>query len=43
MKRIVTLALFAITVLGTTACGTLKGIGEDVKKVGDAITGAAKK
>ncbi len=43
MKRFITLALLAATVLGTAGCNTLKGIGEDVKKAGDAITGAAKK
>ncbi len=43
MKRIITIALLAVTVLGLAGCGTMKGIGEDIKKAGDAITGAAKK
>ena len=43
MKRIVTIALLAATVLGLAGCSTMKGIGEDIKKAGDAITGAAKK
>ena len=37
------LSLFAATVLGAAGCSTMKGIGEDIKKAGDAITGAAKK
>ncbi len=42
MKRFATLALIAVAALSAAGCNTLKGIGEDVKKAGEAITGAAK-
>jgi predicted small secreted protein len=43
MKRILSIVLLAITVLGATGCSTLKGLGEDIKNAGDAITGGGKK
>lgn len=39
-KLLAALALFAA--LGTTACNTAAGIGQDVEATGDAITDTAK-
>ena len=36
-------ALFASALLLLTACNTVKGVGQDVQKVGEKIEGAAKK
>jgi predicted small secreted protein len=42
MKRFITIALLAVATLGATGCNTLKGIGADFKKAGDAVSGAVK-
>ena len=35
--------LVIATVLGLTACNTVKGVGQDIQKAGEKIEGAAKK
>ena len=40
MKKIIALALIAIAVSG---CNTISGVGKDVQKVGQVITGAGGK
>jgi predicted small secreted protein len=42
MKSVV-YALFASALLLLTACNTVKGVGQDVQKVGEKIEGAARK
>jgi predicted small secreted protein len=42
MKTIV-YAVFASALLFLTACNTVKGVGQDVQKVGEKIEGASKK
>jgi len=43
MKKIIALALLAVSILALTACNTVHGFGEDVSKVGDKMQDAAKK
>jgi predicted small secreted protein len=40
MKKVIALALVAITLAG---CNTISGIGRDVQKVGQVVTGAGGK
>jgi predicted small secreted protein len=40
MKKVVVLALIALVVTG---CNTISGVGKDVQKVGQVITGAGGK
>ena len=43
MRRISKLALLALACAAVlTACNTVKGVGKDVQKAGEAIEGAAK-
>jgi predicted small secreted protein len=42
MKTLTRLMLIA-SVLSLTACNTVRGIGQDIEKLGSAIEGAAKK
>jgi predicted small secreted protein len=42
MKRILVL-LAACSVVFLTACNTVHGLGQDIQKAGDAISGASKK
>jgi predicted small secreted protein len=42
MKRITTLVA-ALSLLALAACNTVRGIGQDVEKAGEVISGAAKK
>jgi predicted small secreted protein len=42
MKRIVSL-IAAIGLVGLAGCNTVHGMGQDIQKAGDAISGAAKK
>ena len=43
MNRLI-LALAAVALsLGLSACNTIKGMGQDIKKAGETIEGAAKK
>ena len=43
MARISRLALLALACMAVlTACNTVKGVGKDVQKAGEAIEGAAK-
>lgn len=42
MKTLITLVLVS-TALCLSACNTVKGLGQDVQKVGEKIEGAAKK
>ncbi|HYR25456.1 MAG TPA: entericidin A/B family lipoprotein [Aquabacterium sp.] len=43
MKRLIVSALVAMSVLGLSACNTVHGLGQDIEKAGEAISGAAKK
>ena len=43
MKRLAVSLLLMLTVLGLSACNTLHGMGQDIEKAGEAISGAAKK
>ena len=40
MTRIV---IVIVVVLALSACNTIKGVGQDIKKAGETIEGAAKK
>ncbi|CAN7272539.1 MAG: entericidin A/B family lipoprotein [Lysobacteraceae bacterium] len=40
MKKVIALALVALTLAG---CNTISGIGRDVQKVGQVVTGAGGK
>ncbi|HET6786974.1 MAG TPA: entericidin A/B family lipoprotein [Aquabacterium sp.] len=42
MKRIVFL-MAAVAVVALTGCNTMHGMGQDIQKAGDAISGASKK
>jgi predicted small secreted protein len=42
MKRIVSL-LAVIGLVALAGCNTMHGMGQDIQKAGDAISGAAKK
>ena len=42
MKKIV-LVLLMLSLVGLTACNTLKGVGQDLQKAGEKIEDAAKK
>ncbi|WP_019430420.1 entericidin A/B family lipoprotein [Limnohabitans sp. Rim47] len=42
MKTLIRLILIA-SVLSLAACNTLRGIGQDIEKLGSTIEGAAKK
>ncbi len=42
MKRIVFL-LAAVAVVALTGCNTVHGMGQDIQRAGDAISGASKK
>jgi predicted small secreted protein len=41
MKTLLTL-MFALSLLGLTACNTVRGIGMDIEKAGSAIEKSAK-
>ena len=43
MKKIIALALLAVSILTLTACNTVHGFGEDVAKVGEKMQDASKK
>ncbi len=43
MNRLIALSATIALCLGLTACNTVRGIGQDVKKAGEVIEGAAKK
>lgn len=43
MKTFLKLALFAVVVLGLSACNTIRGIGKDVQKAGEVVEEAGKK
>ena len=43
MKRLIGLTTTIALCLGLAACNTVRGIGQDVKKAGEVIEGAAKK
>lgn len=38
MKRILLFGLFALALLGLSACNTIAGVGKDVEKVGEVLT-----
>jgi predicted small secreted protein len=42
MKRFISLTL-TLALLALAACNTVHGIGQDLQKAGDAISGASKK
>jgi entericidin A len=42
MKTLISLSLIAIS-LGLAGCNTVRGIGQDIEKLGSTIEGAAKK
>ncbi len=42
MKKLA-LALLMLSLVGLTACNTLKGVGQDLQKAGEKIEDAAKK
>jgi predicted small secreted protein len=42
MKRIVFL-IAAVAMVALTGCNTVHGMGQDIQKAGDAISGASKK
>jgi predicted small secreted protein len=42
MKRIVSI-IFAAALMVLAGCNTMNGIGQDLQKAGDSISGAAKK
>ncbi|MBV1777333.1 entericidin A/B family lipoprotein [Burkholderiaceae bacterium DAT-1] len=42
MKRKALILMMISAVFGLTACNTMRGIGEDIKKGGEAIEKAAK-
>ncbi len=43
MTKILLIAFGLVTVMGLSACNTMRGIGQDVQKAGTAIEDAAKK
>ena len=43
MNRLTLILVVATALLGLSACNTIKGIGQDVKKTGEVIEGAARK
>ena len=43
MKRFVLIALAAVVGVSLTACNTVAGMGKDIEKAGESISGAAKK
>ena len=43
MTRFLLLLATSATVLGLSACNTLRGVGQDIQKTGQVIEGAAKK
>lgn len=43
MKRAALLSLFAALALSLSACNTVHGVGQDIEKAGEAISGASKK
>ena len=43
MNRFTLLIAALVATLGLSACNTIKGVGQDVKKAGEVIEGAAKK
>ena len=43
MKRLIAMTTTITLCLGLAACNTVRGIGQDVKKAGEVIEGAAKK
>jgi entericidin A len=43
MKKIIALALLAVSTLTLMACNTVHGFGEDVSKVGEKMQDASKK
>ena len=43
MNRLTALILIALSVLALSACNTVHGLGQDIEKAGEAISGAAKK
>jgi predicted small secreted protein len=42
MKRYITL-IAAVAMFALAGCNTLNGVGQDLQKAGDAISGASKK
>ena len=43
MKQAALLSLLAALALSLSACNTVHGIGQDIEKAGEAISGASKK
>ena len=43
MNRYLLAAAAVLTLLGLSACNTIKGVGQDIQKTGQVIEGAAKK
>ncbi|MBT0960792.1 entericidin A/B family lipoprotein [Denitromonas iodatirespirans] len=43
MKRLIALIVAAMAVLTLSACNTVRGVGQDIEKGGEAIQKAAKK
>ena len=43
MNKLVWIAFSLAAVLGLSACNTMRGIGQDIEKLGSTIEGAAKK
>ena len=43
MTRFLLVLATVTAVLGLSACNTLRGVGQDIQKTGQAIEGAAKK
>jgi predicted small secreted protein len=43
MKRLAIFLIVTLSVLTLSACNTMHGLGQDIEKAGEAISGAAKK
>jgi predicted small secreted protein len=43
MNRLNLVLVAIVLSLGLSACNTIKGVGQDIKKAGETIEGAAKK
>ena len=41
MKRVATGILIALTALSLTACNTLRGVGQDLERAGEAVQDSA--
>ncbi|MBI3384190.1 MAG: entericidin A/B family lipoprotein [Aquabacterium sp.] len=43
MKRLAVFLIVTLSMLALSACNTVHGLGQDIEKAGEAISGAAKK